>query len=353
MLLRTHTAAVAGPLNALVSDSAAGAGPVSVTSMRVLRYEPAGVFTSRVHDSGDARTTWGKLTSTMSAAANITFETRTGNTASPDATWSAFAPLSAGDMMASPAGRYAQYRATLNTADTHVTPSLEYVDLSYVTDSTGPDTAISAAQVSGSTATVTFSSAAADLAGFECSIDGGSFAACTSPAAFPGLSAGQHTIVVRAHDTWGTRGAEATRMVEVAKKSGNPPAGGGGNGGGGNGGGGGAGAADVSKPKVTLAKRTVRVNDRGRVKLAFGCPDSELRCTISVRLVRGLKTVAGKKSIEVDGGETGKATLSLKRSALNRLAERGKLNVTAIVVAVDAAGNRRSSQLAMTVRAQS
>ena len=126
--------------------------------------------------------------------------------------------------MASPAGRYAQYRATLNTADTHVTPSLEYVDLSYVTDSTGPDTAISAAQVSGSTATVTFSSAAADLAGFECSIDGGSFAACTSPAAFPGLSAGQHTIAVRAHDTWGTRGAEATRTVEVAKKSGNPPA---------------------------------------------------------------------------------------------------------------------------------
>ena len=75
-------------------------------------------------------------------------------------------------------------------------------------------------------------------------------------------------------------------------------------------------AADVSKPKVTLAKRTVRVNDRGRVKLAFGCPDSELRCTISVRLIRGLKAVAGKKSIEVDGGETGKATLSLKRSAL-------------------------------------
>ena len=254
--------------------------------------------------------------------------------------------------MANPAGRYAQYRATLTTADTHVTPSLEYVDLSYVTDSTGPDTAISGAQVSGTTATVTFSSAAGDLAGFECSVDGGAFAACTSPAAFPGLSVGQHTITVRAHDTWGTNGADATRTVEVKKTGGqgNPPGGGGGGGGAG---GGGAGAADVSKPKVTLAKRTVRVNDRGRVKLAFGCPASELRCTISVRLIRGLKAVAGKKSIEVDGGATGKATLSLKRSALNRLAERGKLNVTAIVVAVDAAGNRRSSQLAMTVRAQS
>ena len=88
--------------------------------------------------------------------------------------------------MASPAGRYAQYRATLTTAEHRTsTPSLEYVDLSYVTDSTGPDTAISAAQVSGTTATATFSSAACDLAGFECSLDGGAFAALHEPGRVP------------------------------------------------------------------------------------------------------------------------------------------------------------------------
>ena len=47
----------------------------------------------------------------------------------------------------------------------------------------------------GTSASVAFSSADSDIAGFQCSLDGGAFAACASPKAFTGLTAGAHTVV--------------------------------------------------------------------------------------------------------------------------------------------------------------
>lgn len=56
-------------------------------------------------------------------------------------------------------------------------------------------------------ADATFEFAGADggsgIASFECSIDDGSFAACTSPKTYPGLSDGDHTFAVRAIDNVG------------------------------------------------------------------------------------------------------------------------------------------------------
>jgi hypothetical protein len=55
---------------------------------------------------------------------SIAVQTRTGNVAAPDATWSAWADATDGGTIASPAGQYIQYRLTLTTSDPTVTPIL-------------------------------------------------------------------------------------------------------------------------------------------------------------------------------------------------------------------------------------
>jgi hypothetical protein len=57
--------------------------------------------------------------------------------------------------------------------------------------------------VSGDTVTLEFAPADAQAAAYECSIDGGAFAPCTSPLTLSGLAPGTHTIDVRAVDADG------------------------------------------------------------------------------------------------------------------------------------------------------
>ncbi len=63
--------------------------------------------------------------------------------------------------------------------------------------------------VSSTTATFTFSNVEGGLT-FECSLDAGSFAVCTSPAVFPGLTEAPHTLDVRAKDAAGNTSGAAT-----------------------------------------------------------------------------------------------------------------------------------------------
>ena len=53
----------------------------------------SGTFTSRVLAADSAHAVWGNLTS---ASSGTGFETRTGNTATPDGSWSAFQAVGAG-----------------------------------------------------------------------------------------------------------------------------------------------------------------------------------------------------------------------------------------------------------------
>ncbi|MHB0912812.1 MAG: SpoIVB peptidase S55 domain-containing protein [Armatimonadota bacterium] len=75
-----------------------------------------GTYESPVHDCGlDSR--WGVMTWTaeLPEGASASFDTRTGNVSQPDATWSDWTTVGSvpGFSVASPEGRYIQYRATL------------------------------------------------------------------------------------------------------------------------------------------------------------------------------------------------------------------------------------------------
>jgi hypothetical protein len=99
----------------------------------------SGWFESPVHDSG-AVARWGRLSwrgSLLPGA--VSFRTRTGNTARPDATWSDWsAPLSDPDrsMIASPNARYIQWRAEMASASS--APMLDSVTIAYLPQNTAP-----------------------------------------------------------------------------------------------------------------------------------------------------------------------------------------------------------------------
>ncbi|MES1157697.1 MAG: hypothetical protein ABUL67_01230, partial [Haliangium ochraceum] len=121
---------------------------------------PQATYLSRVLDA-DTRARWGLLR--WAGSHGLRVETRSGNTARPDVTWSAFAGLDHGHGtgdggaggVASPAARYVQYRVTFEAAD----GKLGQVTLAYlpqnqrprVVEVTAGDTSAPAASL-GSTA---------------------------------------------------------------------------------------------------------------------------------------------------------------------------------------------------------
>jgi hypothetical protein len=89
----------------------------------------------------------------------------------------------------------------------------------WLVDTTAPDTTITGnpPAVTGANASFTFtgSDAGSGVASFECKLDAGSFAACTSPQSYTGLSAGGHTFQVRAIDAVGN--VDATPASAAAR----------------------------------------------------------------------------------------------------------------------------------------
>ncbi|WP_408890221.1 Ig-like domain-containing protein [Myxococcus faecalis] len=88
----------------------------------------------------------------------------------------------------------------------------------WTVDTVAPDTSITSGPTgttNSNSATFTFTSTESPAL-FECSLDGGTFAACTTPATFNNLSQGNHTLAVRARDSAGNvDGTPATRTWTV------------------------------------------------------------------------------------------------------------------------------------------
>ncbi|KAB8142250.1 isopeptide-forming domain-containing fimbrial protein [Chloroflexia bacterium SDU3-3] len=91
-------------------------------------------------------------------------------------------------------------RAIDTAGNTDPTPAT----YSWTVDTTAPDTTIDSQPANPTTSTsASFSFSANETATFECKLDSGAYAACTSPQSYTGLSEGSHTFSVRATDAAG------------------------------------------------------------------------------------------------------------------------------------------------------
>jgi sugar lactone lactonase YvrE len=104
-------------------------------------HEPAreGTYVSTVRDTKFGGH-WGVVT--WRGAGNIEIQTRSGNTESPDATWSEWSAAyrnSAGDQITSPRARFIQWRATLRNAAATSSAQLQSVVIAYLPRNQAPD----------------------------------------------------------------------------------------------------------------------------------------------------------------------------------------------------------------------
>ena len=118
------------PAGPIASDFGAGGPRPGHRLVRMSPYPAAGSFTSRVFDAG-SNVGWQQLTADELHPVNTSlgFEVRSGNVAVPDASWSSFVPVTGGAFNLT--GRYLQYRATLQTTDSGLSPTLRSVTVSY------------------------------------------------------------------------------------------------------------------------------------------------------------------------------------------------------------------------------
>jgi hypothetical protein len=78
--------------------------------------------------------TWGTASwnATLPAGTSLVVETRSGNTATPDGTWSAWSAVANGGAVASPAGQYLQYRVTFSTSDVTATAVFSDITINWI-----------------------------------------------------------------------------------------------------------------------------------------------------------------------------------------------------------------------------
>ena len=105
---------------------------VTVDWLRMTPYASAGTFDSRIFDAG-AAAAWSTLSwnVTTPTGTSVALSYRTGNTATPDGTWTTFQPVAASGNALTGTSRYIQYRASLSTSNVDLTPSLDQVTIVY------------------------------------------------------------------------------------------------------------------------------------------------------------------------------------------------------------------------------
>ena len=131
-----HNLAVSSSMRPTVSDFNTGGGVVTVDWMRLTPYASSGTFLSRVLDAGSS-SAWidASWTAAQPPGTSLAISVRTGNTATPDATWTDFVPLTSSGAAIGAVARYLQYRANLATTSPDQTPALQSVTIQYAPNS--------------------------------------------------------------------------------------------------------------------------------------------------------------------------------------------------------------------------
>ena len=115
----------------VIADQGVGNGAVKVEWIRMTPYAANGTFVSRIYDAG-AEVAWKTLWAAgdIPLGTKVVVDIRTGDTATPDATWTVFREVRPGDSIASFA-RYAQFRVRLATSLPGTTPVIKEIALAY------------------------------------------------------------------------------------------------------------------------------------------------------------------------------------------------------------------------------
>jgi hypothetical protein len=121
-----------GSMRPAITDLGIGDGAVKVDWIRMTPYAATGTYTSQVYDAG-LSVAWQALSfvADLPAGTKLTIDVRTGETATPDASWAPFRTLASGEQIGTFA-RYAQYRVTLATTAAGSTPAVKEVALAFV-----------------------------------------------------------------------------------------------------------------------------------------------------------------------------------------------------------------------------
>jgi len=125
-----------------VAGAAGGNGGSGIVIVRYLCYRPSAELQSRAIDTGSKGSKWGQVSwgQSVPAGTSIKLKTRTGDTSTPDGSWSAWSPASewftvnTGTPIASPRARYIQYISSFTTSVSTSTPQLLEVNIQYATN---------------------------------------------------------------------------------------------------------------------------------------------------------------------------------------------------------------------------
>jgi hypothetical protein len=128
----SHTVVFADQMRPLASDFQVGGATLPLDWLRMSPYPGSGVFLSRILDAG-ASVAWGSFawSGQTPAGTSLALSVRTGNTPTPDGSWSAFTPVTSSGTPVGRSSRYLQYRAELGSSDPDQTPVLEAVSVAY------------------------------------------------------------------------------------------------------------------------------------------------------------------------------------------------------------------------------
>jgi len=130
----THAVAFAPGINMTVvgNDTVKTDGMLTIDWMRVSPYAPSNNYLSKVFDAGSA-VSWLTMSWTGStpAGTGIALSYRSGNTPTPDATWTAFAAVSSSGAPLAGSSRYVQFKVQESTTVPAQTPVLKDVTIGY------------------------------------------------------------------------------------------------------------------------------------------------------------------------------------------------------------------------------
>ncbi len=160
-------------VTALLRESSGRVVGVASNPGKLFAISPAsarrGTYESDIRDAGTVAS-WGVIRWRATAASGeVTISTRSGNTATPDDTWSAWSkPYSnaSGEQIASPNARYLQWRAELSATGAQL-PVLTSVTTAYLPRNLRPEISSITVHPAGTVFQRPFSTGEMEIAGFE------------------------------------------------------------------------------------------------------------------------------------------------------------------------------------------